>query len=188
MEVRGKLHSITRDAMTGAQYLALEIESIPEGIGSLQEKDLDIGLKIHREKRSLNANAYYWRLVEKIASLLGASRPFVHNMLLRDYGTLEQVAGENVQAWLPEDPETYVLALESDTYHYMPTSYSKLIDGKLWRQFFVIKGSSRYDTAEMSRLINGTVSEAEMMGIDTLPPEEMERMMRLYEEHYTDRS
>ena len=185
MEVRGKLHSITRDAMTGAQYLALEIESIPEGIGSLQEKDLDIALKIHREKRSLNANAYYWRLVEKIASLLGASRPFVHNMLLRDYGTLEQ-------AWLPDDPETYVLALESDTYHYMPTSYSKLIDGKLWRQFFVIKGSSRYDTAEMSRLINGAVSEAEMMGIETITPEEMERMMRLYEEHYeehyTDRS
>lgn len=185
--MRGKLHSITRDAMSGAQYVSFEVESIPSGIGSLQEKDLDIDLKIHREKRSLNANAYYWTLVGKMAALLGASRAFVHNMLLRDYGTLEQVAGQNVQVWLPDDPETYTLALESSEYHYAPTSYSKLIDGKMWHLFYQIKGSSQYDTAEMSTLINGAVSEAEMMGIETIPPEELERMMGDYEKYRSDR-
>ena len=79
-----------------------------------------------------------------------------------------------------------MLALESDTYHYAPTSYSKLIDGKMWHLFYQIKGSSQYDTAEMSTLINGAVSEAEMMGIETITPEEMERMMAAYEEHYSD--
>ena len=186
MEIRGKLHSITRDAMNGAQYLSLEIESIPPGIGSLQEKDLDIELKQHREKRSLNANAYYWKIVEKISALLGASRAFVHNMLLRDYGTLEVVGGHNVPTWLPDNPETDLLVLESEEYHLLPTSRSKLIDGEMFREYLHIKGSRRYDTLEMSTLINGAVSEAQSMDIETLPPEDLERMMRIYEEHHTD--
>lgn len=184
--MRGKLHSITRDAMSGAQYVAFEVESIPSGIGSLQEKDLDIDLKIHREKRSLNANAYYWTLVEKISNLLGASRPYIHNMLLRDYGTLEIVAGYNVPVYLPDCQEAELLALESEDDHLKPTSRSKLINGELFREYLRIKGSRRYDTAEMSVLINGAVSEAEIMGIEVLPPDELERMMAAYEEHYSD--
>lgn len=186
MRIRGKLHSVTRDAMTGAQYIAFEVGAVPEGIGALQEKDLDIVCEKHREKRSLNANAYYWTLVGEIARLIDASRPFVHNMLLRDYGALEQVAGENVPTWLPDDPQTDILVLESEKYHFAPTSYSKLIDGKLWRQFLVIKGSSQYDTQEMSKLINGAVSEAQIMGIETISDDELERMMRAYEIHHTD--
>ena len=74
MRARGKLHSITRDQMTGKQYIAFEVGAVPEGIGALQEKDLDIECKIHREKRSLNANAYYWTLVGEIAAEIRAIR------------------------------------------------------------------------------------------------------------------
>lgn len=184
--VRGSLHSITVDELTGARQLSLDIASIPSGVDALRGKDLDIVLKAHRDKRSLNANAYYWKLVERISDLLGASRPFVHNMLLRDYGTLEVVAGHHVPVWLPDSPEADLLALESEDYHLKPTSRSKDVDGELFREYLQIKGSRRYDTAEMSALINGAVSEAESMDIEVLPPDELERMMRLYEEHYTD--
>lgn len=186
MELRGRLHNVTTDVMTGARYLALDIGPIPSGIGSLHGKDLDIVLKPHREKRSLNANAYYWTLVEKISDVLGASRPFVHNWLLRDHGTLEVVAGHNVPVWLPDTAEAHALALESEDYHLLPTSKRKMINGEPFREFLQIKGSRRYNTQEMSVLINGAVSEAESMDIETLPPAELERMMKLYEEHYTD--
>lgn len=187
MELRGRLHNVTTDIMTGARYLALDIGPIPSGIGSLHGKDLDIVLKPHREKRSLNANAYYWKLVEKISDLLGASRPFVHNMLLRDYGTLEVVAGSNVSVFLPDSPEADLLALESADYHLKPTSCSKLMDGKLYREYLQIKGSRRYDTKEMSVLINGAVSEAQSMDIETLPPDELARMLGdINEEHHSD--
>lgn len=186
MKVRGKLHSITRDQMTGKQYIAFELSSTPKGVDSIQEKDLDIEAVEHREKRSLQANACYWSIVGEIAAFLNASRPFVHNMLLRDYGTLEQVAGENVFIWVVDDPDSDDWTLESPLYHLYPTSYSKLRDGKLWREYMLIKGSSQYDTLEMSRLINGAVTEAETMGIDTISDDELERMMRAYEKHNTD--
>ena len=37
-------------------------------------------------------------------------------------------------------------------------------------------GSSAYDTAEMSRLIDSLVSEAKSLGIETLTPNELERL------------
>ena len=43
------------------------------------------------------------------------------------------------------------------------------------------KGSSGYNTSEMSALIDGVVSECKEMGIETLPPEELERMMDAYD-------
>ena len=41
----------------------------------------------------------------------------------------------------------------------------------------VYRGSHSYDSKEMSILIDGTVEEAKALGIETLPPEELERMM-----------
>ena len=38
------------------------------------------------------------------------------------------------------------------------------------------KGSSLYDTLEMSRLIDGVVSDAQELGIDTMTPEEIREM------------
>jgi hypothetical protein len=40
----------------------------------------------------------------------------------------------------------------------------------------VMRGSHTYDTREMSRLIDGTVEEAKELGIETLTPEQLERM------------
>lgn len=51
----------------------------------------------------------------------------------------------------------------------------------------MLRGSSTYDTDEMSKLINGLVSECQEMGIETLPPQELERMMDIYDQHYKKR-
>ena len=47
-------------------------------------------------------------------------------------------------------------------------------NAQYWR-FWV--GSSEYDSAEMSVFINGIIEEAKELGIETLPPDELERMM-----------
>ena len=39
-----------------------------------------------------------------------------------------------------------------------------------------LRGSHTYNTAEMARLIDGTVDEAKALGIETLTPAELERM------------
>jgi len=45
----------------------------------------------------------------------------------------------------------------------------------------MLKGSSAYDTQEMSVLIEGLVSECKELGIETLPPDEIKRMLMTYE-------
>lgn len=52
-------------------------------------------------------------------------------------------------------------------------------------QYAKLKGTSEYDTKEMSRFIDGIVSEAKELGIETLPPDEVARMKREWknEEH-----
>lgn len=54
------------------------------------------------------------------------------------------------------------------------------VQGKLFNHYLVIKGSSDYDTAEMASFIDGIVSEAKELGIETLTPDELERMKQAW--------
>ena len=83
MELRGTFEQISRNFKNGKFLITLTVESIPEGVDSLPEGELAITIKIFREKRSLSANAYYWQLVGKIASVIHQPAPYVHNFLLR---------------------------------------------------------------------------------------------------------
>jgi hypothetical protein len=138
------------------------------------DRDLDIDIKIHREKRSLNANAYFHVLVDKIAEASGVSHNEIHNQLIADYGQMD------------EDVKSIILADEIPwqrltNLHLRPTNHVDTLDnGKLYRVYIVMRGSHTYDTKEMARLIDGTVSEAKEMGIETLPPKELERMKQLW--------
>lgn len=135
-----------------------------------RDKDLTIEVKEYKERRSLNANAYFHLLVDKIASLTGVTHSEVHNQLIADYGVMD----EEIHHIVMDDsiPWQFFSAL-----HLRPTSHTKMMDnGKLYRVYIVMRGSHTYNTAEMSRLIDGTVSEAKLLGIEVLPPDELERM------------
>mgnify|MGYP000276651941 CR=1 FL=1 len=83
------------------------------------------------------------------------------------------------------DAKSKKTALEAETFHIRPTSQVKQgKDGKAYRTYTVLAGSSTYDTKEMSELINGLVAECKEQGIETLPPEELARMMAEYEENH----
>jgi hypothetical protein len=42
--------------------------------------------------------------------------------------------------------------------------------------YLMIKGSSKYDSAEMSKFIDQIIYEAKELGIETMTPAELERM------------
>ena len=66
--------------------------------------------------------------------------------------------------------------------HFAPTSQRKTgTDGMVYRAWKLLKPSHTYDSKEMSVLIDGIVSEAKDLGIETLPPSELERMMQSIE-------
>ena len=140
--------------------------------------------KVYRRKRSLDANSYYWSLLTKLAEVAGISKNRAHNMMLRRYGKLVEVDGNLIYVVVPDNDEGERMALEAETFHIKPTSQVKTAnDGSSFRTYLMLRGSSTYDTAEMSTLINGLVEECKDLGIETMTPQELERMMALYEQN-----
>ena len=140
-----------------------------------QDKSLQWDLSPHKEKRSLNANAYYWQLAGKVAHALHISTARLHNMMLRDVGLVEMIGDQIVTVYLPDTDQAEAQAIEAETYHLKPTT--KVIQGR--RCYMMLRGSHTFNTAEMARLIDFMVAEAQAQGIETLTPAELAHMMEM---------
>ena len=187
MEAKGKLLDIVRDIRTGEYRITLAVKEIPSGIDHLQDRDLRIALTRWTNKRSLTSSAYYWVLVGKLAKALGRTEGWIHNWLLCRYGAPMIVDGKVPCVAIKDSAAAQIDVMESTTYHLRATSKVFVNNGEVFRYYQMLKGSSAYDTEEMAQLIDGAVDEAVGIGIEVLPPEEIERMMRDYEEHYLNR-
>ncbi len=182
MKFIGRIKDIGR-TLDGKLTVTIESPRMDAGeaTGLSQMDRLDVEIKRHREKRSLDANAYYWKLASEVADALHVSKPYIHNYLLRKYGQIEIIDGQGVYIVLPDTESAQKSVDESQTYHLKPTSQVKPgKGGAMYRTYMMLKGSSEYNTKEMSHLIDGLVSECKEMGIETIPPEELERMMAAY--------
>lgn len=188
MKMTGFLRGLSLNWQTRRPEITLEVEGDAAEIERLKDRRLTVELKQYREKRSLDANAYYWVLVGKLADVLEQSNAWVHNHMLRKYGQIMVIDDQGVYTVLPDSDEAQKAIDEAETYHLKPTSQVKPgKGGKMYRTYMMLRGSSDYDTKEMSRLIDGLVSECKETGIETLTPAEIERMMENYEKHYTAR-
>lgn len=56
---------------------------------------------------------------------------------------------------------------------------AKVVDSKLdgCKKVFAYYGSSVYDTKEMSRLIDSVIEDARALGIETMPPAELDALL-----------
>lgn len=141
-----------------------------------QKQDVEWDIKKHRKKRSLDANGYYWKLVTEIAEATKVSKNEVHNVLLRRYGQAQGIDGRLVTVYIPDTEKAAKQALMAEDYHIKPTSYVQVgSKGQVFRQYVMLRGSRTYDSREMAILIDGAISEAEQLGIQTLTPAELER-------------
>lgn len=189
MKFTAKIKDIGR-TLAGSLTITLESQQMDAAAATeLSQADgLDVEIKKRRKKRSLDANAYYWKLASEIADALHVSKPYIHNYLLRKYGQIEIIDGQGVYIVLPDTESAQKSVDEAQTYHLKPTSQvNPGKGGVMYRTYMMLKGSSEYDTKEMSNLIDGLVSECKEIGIETLPPEELERMMKDFEKYHARR-
>lgn len=141
----------------------------------------------HRQKRSLNQNAYYWQLLSKVADKLRISKSKLHNDMLRHFGQRMEVDGKPVVVYLPDTEEAENTAMESDTVHLKQTSSTlEGNNGITYRAYVMMRGSHDYISSEMAVLVSGIVQEAKQLGIETLTPAELEQM-RMLEHQLEDR-
>ena len=188
MKMIGFLRGLSLNWQTRMPEITLEVSGEAEDIEKLKDKKLTVELKQYREKRSLDANSFYWVFVGKLSGVFGQSNAWMHNYLLRRYGQIMVIDDQGVYTVLPDTDEAQKAIDEAETYHLKPTSQVKPgKGGKMYRTYMMLRGSSDYDTKEMSQLIDGLVSECKEAGIETLPPAEIERMMEAYEKHHAAR-
>lgn len=135
------------------------------------DKMLDVEIKIHREHRSLNSNAYFWTLLTKLAEALKTTTDELYLIMLERYGHVSD----------------YVLVVPEavDRLKREFRTVKEIGKGKIGKaeavQLQVFYGSSTYDQKQMARLIEGTVSECQEQGIETMTPAELQQMNSRWE-------
>lgn len=175
MEAIGKITSVARDLPSGQFIISFGVPTLPSDLETLTGCDaLDITAKRHREKRSLNANSYFHVLTGKIAEANGTTLTHEKNAFIREYGQYEYIDGMIPTVTVKAEYEDRMLEMES--------VHLKTIErpGEVVKMAF-LRGSHTYDTKEMSRLIDGVVEAAKELGIETLTPEQLERMKAAWE-------
>lgn len=138
--------------------------------------EVDIEIKEHREKRSLNANAYFHKLVDELRQKLRISFAACKNQLITFYGQIEYIGDVPATIKTNIEPERM---REVETLHCMSISVADE-EGVYW--YRVYRGTHTYDTKEMSILIDGTIEECKAQGIETMTPNELMRL-KGYERH-----
>lgn len=122
-------------------------------------------LKEKRNRRSLDANAYLWVLLEKVAAAIDSDKDRVYLDMLSRYGVFTHMVVKPAVVERVKQEWRTVRELGEVT-----------VNGQTGIQLQCYFGSSTYDTKEMSRLIDGVVSECKELGIDTATPEELARI------------
>lgn len=85
MKCTGRIRDVFIDYFSKSTILSLRVnEDIREEYERLKDKEkLSIEVKEFRQKRSLNANAYFHVLAGRLADVLGTSKPYRVYLLLR---------------------------------------------------------------------------------------------------------
>ena len=182
MEFTGKLVSIQKDWQSGKAQAVFSVNET-SALNSLSElsdvEKLSIKAVKFRKKRSLDANAYFHFLVGKIADEMTISKAKAKNILLCKYGQVQELPDGSPMIYKTNAPVEYMEELES--IHSIPVKFS-VENGKEVVFYKIYRGSHTYNSKEMSVLIDGTVADAKELGIETMPPDEIERIKALWKD------
>jgi hypothetical protein len=164
MEFTGIIKNFSHNAVT------IETdENMTAECSDLIDRKLTVSISRYRAKRSLDANAYFHVLSNKISEVLTISKAKSKNVLICKYGQPQLLPDDSVMVYKTNAPQEFMW--EQETIHCIPVKF----DDKA-TFYKVYRGSHTYDTNEMSLLIDGTVADAKELKIETLTPEELRKM------------
>lgn len=126
-----------------------------------------VEVKQHREKRSLDANSYAFKLMSKIAEVLTSTTEEVYEQMLRRYGVHDYCVV--ITAAIPTLKKAF---------KYIDVNNKVKVNGKDAVQVKCILGSSNYDSLQMSKFIDGIKTECDTLKITTMTPKEIEQLIK----------
>ena len=173
--MRGKIAGYMYKPIQRKTVIEVELDGNQcERLEKLEGKDIDAVFKIFREKRSLSANAYAWVLINKLADAMEQSDIDIYRRHIKEMGIYRDVE-------INADAENTLIKVWSE--HGLGwcaerVDYGKTEDKVILRLWY---GSSVYNTTQMTRFINGIVQDCKALGIETMTPAEIERIIQLSE-------
>ena len=167
----GKLNQLMR--LAGGEWLVTFTTRDDPGsiFDELREVPVRVEIKKAAKHRSLSANNFAWLLIDKIAEKTGVPVSEVYRNAIREIGGISDYYGMKEEA--------YERFCEAWTVNHLGRQV-EIIPGSTrpgWINVRAWKGSSDFDSAQMARLIDSLIQDAESLGIPTVPDSEVERMV-----------
>ena len=135
--------------------------------GKVYEADI----KEHRKKRSLDANAYCWLLIGKLANKVGLPKEEVYREFIKDVGgnyEIFPIRNDAVEKWIFNWRQRGVGWVCDILGESKLAGYTNVIS---------YYGSSSYDSLQMSKLISLIQEDCKQCGIEVMTPEELALLM-----------
>jgi hypothetical protein len=170
----GHLKDLTRN-MDGTYNLTVTVNGDCRAVwDEYREKEVDVEIKRHRQKRSLDANAYCWTIINKIAEKMRIDKAEVYRESIRAIGGTSEIVciQDKAVESLRRGWEKHGIGWQTET---MPSKIPGCTNVVLYY------GSSTYDKAQMQRLTELIVNECEAQGIETRTPDELANLLSLWE-------
>ena len=152
---------------TASRNEAKSFDSLPK------DKDLMVTIKRYSKKRSIDANNYFWVLCDEVAKAIHSTKEEVYRQKIKECGVFEilPIKCEAVDAFIERFSKNGL------------GWFAESMDGsKLegYQRVMVYFGSSTYNTAEMSRIIESIVADCISLGIPTLSSNEIKSLCESY--------
>lgn len=145
--------------------------SVIYGYTQLKEMaELSVEVKKYRKQRSINANAYMWKLLYEIGAVVNRSKDDIYIEMLERYGKFTHI--------IVKENAVDKFKLQ---WKYVKELGNMEINGTKGVQFQCYFGSSTYDSKEFSVLLDGIINEAKDLDIETIDEKERKEMLESYE-------
>ena len=136
-----------------------------------KDKLYDLEVKEHRKKRSLDANAYAWVLINKIADALRITPKEIYRQAIQNVGGNYEIIPVKEEA---ADHFKQIWEAQGLGWPGVDMGKSKIQGYRNLRAYY---GSSTYDTRQMSQLIDSLVQDCKALDIETLTPDKLALLM-----------
>ena len=172
-----------RDAKLEGGWLMIRPEREDLGLAmaflrKMKNKVYALEMKEHRKKRSQDANAKMWALVNEMA------------------GILRLTPEEVYQGYIPDVPNNYWIApvkpedIDSRAADWCRGHIGRMVEDmgecripelKGYHNLKLYRGSSEYDTAQFSRLLELVIQDCRQLGIETMSEREQSLLLDQWE-------
>ena len=169
--MRGKWHGSPFFDTSSRKYLiTFETSEPPTIYDKTKDKELNIDIKQYREGRSKDANALLWACIGEIAVALRTDKWSVYLLMLKRYGQYTYIC-------VPPQAVDMV----KRQWREVEEIGDIKINGRDAVQLLCYYGSSTYDTKQFSALLDGVISEMQVIGLETPTSEEMRHCLEEWE-------